>query len=63
MAYVNQKKYIKVIDKEAVIKDIAKILNVKKSVISEHVNKKSSVEIIHPEAQKNWKISLTVGIF
>lgn len=39
-------------DKENVIKDLAKILNVKESKISEHVNKRSSVEIIHPEGRQ-----------
>ena len=39
-------------DKEAVIKDLAKILEVDESKISEHVNKKSSVEIIHPEGRQ-----------
>ena len=36
-------------NKDDVVKDLAKILNVDESKISEHVNKKSSVEIIHPE--------------
>ena len=39
-------------DKDGVIKDIAKILNVDESAISEHVNKRSSVEIIHPEGRQ-----------
>lgn len=39
-------------DKDAVIRDLANILNVDESVISEHVNKKSSVEIIHPEGRQ-----------
>lgn len=38
-------------NKEAVIKDLAKVLNVSDNAISEHVNKKSSVEIIHPEGR------------
>lgn len=39
-------------DKEKVIKDLAHILNVDASKISEHVNKKSSVEIVHPEGRQ-----------
>jgi len=39
-------------DKEAVIKDLAKILVVDETVISEHVNKRASVEIIHPEGRR-----------
>ena len=39
-------------NKDNVIKDLAKILNVDESKISEHVNKKSSVEIIHPEGRQ-----------
>ena len=39
-------------DKDGVVKDIAKILNVDESAISEHVNKRSSVEIIHPEGRQ-----------
>lgn len=39
-------------NKDDVIKDLAKILNVDQSKISEHVNKKSSVEIIHPEGRQ-----------
>lgn len=39
-------------NKEVVIKDLAKILNVSESKISEHVNKHSSVEIIHPEGRQ-----------
>ena len=39
-------------DKEAVIRDLSKILNVDESKISEHVNKKSSIEIIHPEGRQ-----------
>ena len=39
-------------DKEKVINDLANILNVDKSAISEHVNKKSSIEIIHPEGRQ-----------
>ena len=38
-------------DKEIVIKSLAEILNVNESAISEHVNKRSSVEIIHPEGR------------
>ena len=41
-----------IIDKQAVIRDLAKILNVEESKISEHVNKKSSVEIVHPEGRQ-----------
>ena len=45
-------------DKNAVIKDLAEILNVDESKISEHVNKKSSVEIVHPEGrQLSYKIA------
>ena len=39
-------------DKQAVIRDLANILNVKEEKISEHVNKHSSVEIIHPEGRQ-----------
>jgi len=39
-------------DKQAVIRDLAKILNVSEDKISEHVNKHSSVEIIHPEGRQ-----------
>lgn len=39
-------------NKDLVIKDLAKILTVDESKISEHVNKKSSVEIIHPEGRQ-----------
>ena len=39
-------------DKEKVIHDLAEILNVSEDKISEHVNKKSSVEIIHPEGRR-----------
>ena len=39
-------------NKDDVIKDLAKILNVDEIKISEHVNKKSSVEIIHPEGRQ-----------
>ena len=39
-------------DKDAVIKDLANILNVDESKIAEHVNKRSSVEIIHPEGRQ-----------
>lgn len=39
-------------DKESVIRDLSRILNVDESKISEHVNKKSSIEIIHPEGRQ-----------
>ena len=39
-------------NKDDVVKDLAKILNVDESKISEHVNKKSSVEIVHPEGRQ-----------
>lgn len=39
-------------NKDDVIKDLAKILNVKEEKISEHVNKTSSVEIVHPEGRQ-----------
>ncbi|MBR7042020.1 MAG: stage V sporulation protein D [Bacilli bacterium] len=39
-------------NKEAVINDLAKILNTSPDKISEHVNKHSSVEIIHPEGRQ-----------
>lgn len=39
-------------NKDDVIKDLAKILNVKEEKISEHVNKSSSVEIVHPEGRQ-----------
>ena len=39
-------------DKQAVIRDLAETLNVGEDKISEHVNKKSSVEIIHPEGRQ-----------
>ena len=39
-------------NKDAVVKDLAKILNVEEKVISEHVNKRSSVEIVHPEGRQ-----------
>ena len=39
-------------DKEKVIKDIANILNVAESKIREHVIKKSSIEIVHPEGRQ-----------
>ena len=39
-------------DKNKVIKDLSNILNVDESKISEHVNKRSSVEIIHPEGRQ-----------
>ena len=39
-------------NKENVIRDLAKILNVDESKISEHVNKQSYVEIVHPEGRQ-----------
>ncbi len=39
-------------DKDSVIKTISEILNVDEKKISEHINKKSSVEIIHPEGRQ-----------
>ena len=39
-------------NKDNVISDLAKILNVNDSKIKEHINKKSSVEIIHPEGRQ-----------
>lgn len=39
-------------NKEEVIKNLANILNVDESKISEHINKKSSIEIIHPEGRQ-----------
>ena len=39
-------------NKDDVIKDLAKILNVSETKISEHVKKRSSVEIIHPEGRQ-----------
>ncbi|MBQ2873021.1 MAG: stage V sporulation protein D [Bacilli bacterium] len=39
-------------NKDDVVKDLANILNVDEKVISEHVNKRSSVEIIHPEGRQ-----------
>ena len=39
-------------NKDDVVKDLANILNINESKISEHVNKKSSVEIIHPEGRQ-----------
>ncbi len=39
-------------DKDMVIRDLAKILNVSEDKISEHVKKKSSVEIVHPEGRQ-----------
>lgn len=41
-----------IVDKQAVIHDLANILKVDESKISEHVNKKSSVEIVHPEGRQ-----------
>ena len=39
-------------NKEIVIKDLARILNVEESVIAEHINKSSSIERIHPEGRR-----------
>ena len=39
-------------DKENLITNIANILQVEETKISEHVNKKSSIEIIHPEGRQ-----------
>ena len=39
-------------NKDDVIRDLARILNVSEDKISEHVNKKSSVEIVHPEGRQ-----------
>lgn len=39
-------------NKDLVIKDLARILKVDESKISEHVNKHSSIEIIHPEGRQ-----------
>ena len=39
-------------DKQAVIKNLANILNTTEDKISEHVNKHSSVEIVHPEGRQ-----------
>jgi len=39
-------------DKGNLITNIANILNVEESKISEHVNKKSSIEIVHPEGRQ-----------
>lgn len=39
-------------DKDKVIKDIANILNVPENKISEHINKNSSIEIVHPEGRQ-----------
>jgi len=39
-------------NKDDVVKDLATILNVDESKISEHVNKRSSVEIVHPEGRQ-----------
>ena len=39
-------------NKDDVVRDLAKILNVNEDKISEHVNKKSSVEIVHPEGRQ-----------
>ncbi len=39
-------------NKDDVIRDLARILNVSEDKISRHVNKKSSVEIVHPEGRQ-----------
>ncbi len=39
-------------NKDDVVKDLARILNVEEEKISEHINKHSSVEIIHPEGRQ-----------
>ena len=39
-------------NKDDVIKDLATILNVSDTKISEHVNKRSSIEIVHPEGRQ-----------
>lgn len=39
-------------NKDDVIRDLARILNVSEDKISEHVNKMSSVEIVHPEGRQ-----------
>lgn len=39
-------------NKSDVVKDLANILNVDENKISEHVNKRSSVEIVHPEGRQ-----------
>lgn len=39
-------------NKDDVVKDLARILNVSENKISEHVNKKSSMEIVHPEGRQ-----------
>ena len=39
-------------NKDDVVKDLAKILDVSEDKISEHVMKKSSVEIVHPEGRQ-----------
>ena len=39
-------------NKDDVVRDLAKILNVQEEKISEHVNKKSSIEIVHPEGRQ-----------
>lgn len=41
-----------VVEKDKVATDIAKILNVDKSVIEEHLYKKSSIERVHPEGRR-----------
>lgn len=39
-------------DKQATIHNLSKILNVEENKISEHVNKNSSIEIVHPEGRQ-----------
>ena len=39
-------------NKDKVIKDLANILNVSEDKIKEHVDKKSSIEIVHPEGRQ-----------
>jgi len=41
-----------IIEKEKVAQDISRILNVDKSVIEEHLYKKSSIERVHPEGRR-----------
>ena len=38
--------------KDEIIKNISKILNTKEENISKHINKKSSIEIVHPEGRQ-----------
>ena len=39
-------------DKDKVIKELSKILNVSKEEMSKHVNKKTSIERVHPEGRR-----------